>query len=606
MARHVTRVADGYVDIYARMPKNSQEEENVVDRGEIGQGQHQVDQENHQVEHQVDNGHHQVEHQVDHEHHQDKGKENVKSSAHEEEDGGESSDSDYEAVHEVDSEDSSANDDEAICYRQQALELKNRVKRKMLGEEEVKTTKVPEEFIVPENLKLEQDDGSECFDSEDELSYDEDSDGEGNVRRRRTKHRVYDESADVKEFELGQAFHDSREFKQAVVNYGLKNFHHILFPKDERNRVSAICSSPTCKWIIYGSLVPNRSQWFTVGVYNNVHTCIPRRDNKLVTSIVIADKYFWEIKDNPDDLWEQRTHARILVSDGEAGSIIGRGGSAVTALESTSGAHVKVSRRGQLLPGTDCRVLVSGLFHQVMDAAEIILQKILYQGGQVIDERATVVLVVPDACCGVLIGKGGTNIKSLAEASNAGIVISRHDKYYVLHDRLVTITGNLDNQLQAIFLILSELLEDDRYSRALFLGCEDYGPDEHVERYHSRSNTPIRSPDNNDDARESLTIAIADEHIGAVIGCGGSKIREIIQFTGAWIRTSAKGEFIAGTTDREVVISGTREAINTAEGMIMHVVSAARSRSNGSAERPPLKPDTTPQQQEQSTTNDMQ
>jgi RNA-binding protein Nova len=81
-----------------------------------------------------------------------------------------------------------------------------------------------------------------------------------------------------------------------------------------------------------------------------------------------------------DDLWEQRTHARILVSDSEAGSIIGRGGSAITALQSTSGALVKVSRRGQLLPGTGRRVLlVSGLFHQVMDAAEIILQKILYQ-----------------------------------------------------------------------------------------------------------------------------------------------------------------------------------------------------------------------------------
>ncbi|KAM0846571.1 hypothetical protein ACQ4PT_055589 [Festuca glaucescens] len=303
-----------------------------------------------------------------------------------------------------------------------------------------------------------------------------------------------------------------------------------------------------------------------------------------------------------DDLWKQRTHARILVSDAEAGSIIGRGGSAVTALQSTSGAHVQVSRRGQLLPGTDCRVLlVSGLFHQVMDAAEIILQKILYQGAQVIDERATVVLVVPDACCGALIGKGGTNIKSLAEASNAGIVISRHDKYYGLHDRLVTITGNLDNQLQAVFLILSELLEDDRYSliyagfSALILALDATTP-----------NTPIRSPDNNDDARESLTIAIADEHIGAVIGCGGRKIRKIIQFTGAWIRTSAKGEFIAGTTDREVVISGTRETINTAEGMIMRVVTAARSRSNGGGERPPLKTDTTPQQQEQSTTSDMQ
>jgi hypothetical protein len=53
------------------------------------------------------------------------------------------------------------------------------VRRKMLGEDEVKTTKVHEEFIVPENMKLDQDDGSECFNSEDELSYDEDSDGEG-------------------------------------------------------------------------------------------------------------------------------------------------------------------------------------------------------------------------------------------------------------------------------------------------------------------------------------------------------------------------------------------------------------------------------------------
>ncbi|KAM0837595.1 hypothetical protein ACQ4PT_061541 [Festuca glaucescens] len=216
MARHVTRVADGYVDIYARLPDNatfdSSEEENGVDHQEIAQGQHPVDHGLHQVEHQVElQVEHQVEHQVEYqvEHQtvassemfleaenveqrrsmklpvvrapiQDKGKESVKSSAHEGEDGGESSDSDYDVVLEVDSEDSSADDDEAICYRQQALELKNRVKRKMLGEEEVKITKVPEEFIVPEDVKLEQDDGSECFDSEDELSYDEDSDGEGN------------------------------------------------------------------------------------------------------------------------------------------------------------------------------------------------------------------------------------------------------------------------------------------------------------------------------------------------------------------------------------------------------------------------------------------
>jgi hypothetical protein len=213
-------------------------------------------------------------------------------SAHEGEDAEDSSDSDYENVHEADSGDSSADDEEAMCYRKHAHELKERVRKKMLGEEHVKATIVPEEFIVPENIAEEEE--SDCFDSEDELSFEEDSDG--NVKTRKTKHRVYDESADVKEFEVGQAFHDSRQFKQALVNYGLKHFKHLIFPKDERTRVLAKCSWIGCPWSIYGSLVPSRSEWFR---YHNVHHCVPRRNNKLVSSTVIAEKYFREIKDNP-------------------------------------------------------------------------------------------------------------------------------------------------------------------------------------------------------------------------------------------------------------------------------------------------------------------
>ncbi|XBI72122.1 hypothetical protein VPH35_066150 [Triticum aestivum] len=53
----------------------------------------------------------------------------------------------------------------------------------------------------------------------------------------------------------------------------------------------------------------------------------------------------------------------------------------------------------------------------------------------------TVVLVVPYACCGVLIGKGGTLIKSLAEAVNAGITVSHHRVCYGFNDRLVKITA---------------------------------------------------------------------------------------------------------------------------------------------------------------------
>jgi hypothetical protein len=143
--------------------------------------------------------------------------------------------------------------------QKQALELKKIVKRRMLGEVEEKGTKVPEEFIVPEEIEEEAEDGSDCFDTEDELSYDEDSDG--NVITRKTKHKVYDESCEVKEFFVGQAFQDSRKFRQVVVNYGLKKFKHIIFPKDERTRVLAKCSWVGYKWTIYGSLVPSRSLW---------------------------------------------------------------------------------------------------------------------------------------------------------------------------------------------------------------------------------------------------------------------------------------------------------------------------------------------------------
>jgi RNA-binding protein Nova len=38
----------------------------------------------------------------------------------------------------------------------------------------------------------------------------------------------------------------------------------------------------------------------------------------------------------------------------------------------------------------------------------------------------------------------------------------------------------------------------------------------------------MRSPANND-AQESLTIGVADEHIGAVVGRAGRNITEIIQ-----------------------------------------------------------------------------
>jgi hypothetical protein len=50
---------------------------------------------------------------------------------------------------------------------------------------------------------------------------------------------LYDENVEVHDFELGQAFTNSRIFKQALINYVLKNFYHLLFAKDEKTMIKA-------------------------------------------------------------------------------------------------------------------------------------------------------------------------------------------------------------------------------------------------------------------------------------------------------------------------------------------------------------------------------
>jgi hypothetical protein len=221
MARHVLRAADGFVDIYAIIPENvtvDSAEEDAAEEQHFGEqqyseahhdiNQYQVYEEQHLQEHHVEQNQHVQEQQEDmhvqhpemHDHHHseeqqedgvlieqlneqiqpnaakklpvvraarqvlDKGKGIQDVSAHDdvlEEDI--EDDSDYEDVHEEDSEDSSGDDEEAICYRKQALELKKIVKRRMLGEVEDKGTKVPEEFIVPEEIEEEAEDGSDCI-----------------------------------------------------------------------------------------------------------------------------------------------------------------------------------------------------------------------------------------------------------------------------------------------------------------------------------------------------------------------------------------------------------------------------------------------------------
>lgn len=295
-------------------------------------------------------------------------------------------------------------------------------------------------------------------------------------------------------------------------------------------------------------------------------------------------------KSPASDHAEKSTHIRFLVSNAAAGSVIGKGGSTITEFQSKSGARIQLSRNNEFFPGTSDRIImISGAIDDVLKALELILNKLLIElNVEDPDEnepRRKVRLIVPNGSCGSIIGKGGATIKSFIEDSQAAIKISPQDtNYYGLNDRLVTLTGTLDEQMRAADLILSKLCEDPNYSQNI------HAPFSYAAAYNSMNYAPntnyapngggakFQNQKVQEDRSNSVTIGVADEHIGLVLGRGGRNIMEISQVTGAKVKISDRGDFMSGTTDRKVTITGTQRAIHQAETMIMQKVTYATER----------------------------
>ncbi|WVZ64915.1 hypothetical protein U9M48_014362, partial [Paspalum notatum var. saurae] len=176
----------------------------------------------------------------------------------------ETSDEEY---HQLLDEFSSAEDEEAEQLRKFAKEVKRGRKAKKLG---LHASEIKEKAV-------------------DEL---DDSDGE--TERWKSLENRFDKKAAVPIFSLGMAFRGNSQFNKALVKYGLKTSRHLVFVKDEANRVRATCSWKGCKWLIYGSKTS-------------------KRDNKLVTSNGIAKQYYNEIKDNPT--WKVELIKKAMLRD---------------------------------------------------------------------------------------------------------------------------------------------------------------------------------------------------------------------------------------------------------------------------------------------------
>ncbi|KAL3523523.1 hypothetical protein ACH5RR_016357 [Cinchona calisaya] len=290
----------------------------------------------------------------------------------------------------------------------------------------------------------------------------------------------------------------------------------------------------------------------------------------------------------PPDHEEKTIHVKFLLSNAEAGSVIGKGGSTINDFQTQSGARIQLSRNFEFFPGTSDRiVMVLGTIDVVLKGVDLILTKLLdefyvEEGGG--DPRFKVRLVVPNGSCGGIIGKGGSIIKSLIEDSRASIKISPLDSSFPgLYDRLVTVNGTLGEQMRAIELILLKLAEDPHYVQSVnapfpYAVSVAYNGMNYASNGVGGKFQNTRAHNKPEEKSDSVTIGIADEHIGLVVGRGGRNISEISQLSGARIKISERGDFMSGTSDRKVTITGSQRAIRAAEAMISRKVSPVSER----------------------------
>lgn len=181
---------------------------------------------------------------------------------------------------------------------------------------------------------------------------------------------------------------------------------------------------------------------------------------------------------------------KLLVSNNVAGSIIGRAGQTISELQSASQTRIKLSQSGDYYPGTQDRVcLVQGDPACVKVALHLLLERMYllqenqhapaWQQQQLSSSQRDPVpmfdfvvrLLVPLSCCGMIIGKSGSNIKFLEETT--GVTSIRlspkdDDPLVLTSERTVTITGSaLDSCLHCVYLVVNGMashLDVSRYS----------------------------------------------------------------------------------------------------------------------------------------------
>jgi len=289
---------------------------------------------------------------------------------------------------------------------------------------------------------------------------------------------------------------------------------------------------------------------------------------------------------------------KVLVPNDAAGAIIGKGGANLGDLKSRYGASIRLSYNREFYPGTDERiVLLTGEISQIIDLNNYIIDKVHQNaaessGKRGKDERRAqqIKIVMPNSTAGIIIGRNGATIKELQEETKAKIAIVGRDESSVRGERILTITGNTEQRIEAARQIISKIAADPenmanttlKYSHGSSHQHDNYGGKEGGYMYNqnndanvpqnsmppagpggsynagglgvlakvaqqlvgglSQSNTSTQNQ-NSIKTTVQIQMEIPEILVGPIVGPTGNNLLEFMQFSGAKIQFSHGNDF---------------------------------------------------------------
>ncbi|KAI9636457.1 uncharacterized protein MKK02DRAFT_26798 [Dioszegia hungarica] len=289
---------------------------------------------------------------------------------------------------------------------------------------------------------------------------------------------------------------------------------------------------------------------------------------------------------------------RCLIVTQDASIIIGRAGVHVNEIREKSSARVNVS---ESIPGNPERILsVSGQLDAVAKAFGLIVRRINdepFDVASVPGSRAvTIKFIIPNSRMGSVIGKAGSKIKEIQEASGARLNASEA-MLPGSTERVLSVSGVADAVHIAVYYIGTILLEyQDRNPGAASGQYKQSGGSRNGDGGGgSRSSYGGPSggaggggssyvPGQPVPGAHTQQIFIPNALVGAIIGKAGAKINEIRAQSQCQIRvadpgTPAQPGQPANPEERLVTITGHPSSINIAVQMLYQRLEAEKSKA---------------------------